>query len=67
MCRTAGATLAASFEPLDHRRNIVSVSLLYRYYFGRYSFDLAQLVPYSRERSTHYSDRLHDFSVTISK
>ena len=40
-----------------------------RYYFGRCSSELAQLVPlpYSRGRSTRYSDRLHDFSVTISR
>ena len=41
----------------------------YRYYFGRCSSELAQLdpLPYSRGRSTHYSDRLHDFSVTIPR
>ena len=37
------------------------------YYFGRCSSELAELVPlpYSQGRSTWYSDRLHDFSVTI--
>ena len=37
--------------------------------FGRCSSELAQLVPlpYSRGRSTRYSDRLHDFSVTIPR
>ena len=37
--------------------------------FGRCSSELAQLVPlpFSRGRSTRYSDRLHDFSVTIPK
>ena len=46
-----------------------SKSLFYRYYFGRYSSGLAELVPlpYSRGRSTRYSDRLHDFSVTIPR
>ena len=46
-----------------------SLSLFYRYYFGRCSSELAQLVPllYSRERSTCYSDRLHDFSVIIRR
>ena len=59
--------LAASLEPLAHRRNVVSLSLFYRYYFGRCSSELAQLVPlpFSRGRSTRYSDRLHDYSVTI--
>ena len=68
-CRTVGPSLAASLEPLAHRRNVASLSLFYRYYFGRCSSELAQLVPlpYSRGRSTRYSDRLHDFSVTIPR
>ena len=67
ICRVVGPSLAASLEPLAHRRNVASLSLFYRYYFGRCSSELAQLVPFpfSRERSTRYSDRLHDFSVTI--
>ena len=38
-------------------------------YFGRYSSELAQLVPLRGStigQSTYYSERLHDFSVTIS-
>ena len=68
ICRTVGSLLAASLEPLTHRRN-VALSLFYRYYFGRCSSELAQLVPlpYSRGRSTRYSDRFHDFSVTIPR
>ena len=45
ICRTAGPSLAASLEPLAHRRNVASLSLFYRYYFGRCSSELAQLVP----------------------
>ena len=69
ICRIVGPSLAASLEPLAHRRNVASVSLFYRYYFGRCSSELAQLVllPFSRGRSTRYSDRLHDFSVTIPR
>ena len=69
ICRTVGPSLAASLEPLAHRRNVASLSLFYRYYFGRCSSELAQLVPlpYSRGRSTRYSDRLHDSSVTIPR
>ena len=68
ICRTVGPSLAASLGALAHHRIFASLSLFYRYYFGR-SSELAQLVPFlfSRGRSTHYSDRLHDFSVTISK
>ena len=69
ICRTVSPSLAASLEPLAHRRNVDSLSLFYRYYLGRCSSELAQLVPlpYSRGMSTCYSDRLHDFSVTIPR
>ena len=69
ICRTVGPSLATSLETLTHRRNVASLSLFYRYYFGRCSSELAQLVPlpFSRRRSTRYSDRLHDFSVTIPR
>ena len=69
ICRIVGPSLAASLEPLAHRRNVASLSLFYRYYFGRCSSELAQLVPlpFSRGRSTRYSDRLHDSSVTIPR
>ena len=69
ICRTASPSYAASHEPLAHHRNVASSSLFYRYNFGRCSSKLAQLVPlpYFQGRSTHYSDRLHDFSVTIPK
>ena len=69
ICSTVGPSLAASLESLAHRRNMASLSLFYRYYFGRCSSELAQLVPlrFSRGRSTRYSDRLHDFSVAIPR
>ena len=54
--RTVDASLSAFLESLAHRRDVASLNLLYRYYF-----------PFSRGRSTHYSDILHDFSVTISR
>ena len=58
ICRTAGPSLAASLEPLAHRRNVASLSLFYRYFFGRCSSELSQLVPlpFSQGMSTHYSD-----------
>ena len=66
ICRTVGPSLATSLEPCS---NVASLSLFYRYYFGRCSSELAQMVPlpFSQGRSTCYSDRLHDFSVTIPK
>ena len=67
--RTVVSSLAASHEPLSHCRNMASLSHFYRYYFGRCFSELAQLVPlpFSRGRSAHCFDRLHDFSVTIPR
>ena len=67
ICRTVGPSLAASLEPLAHHQNLATLSLFYRCYLGRCSSELAQLVPlpFSCRRSTQYSDRLHDSSVTI--
>ena len=69
ICRTVGPSLAASVEPLAHHRNVPSLSLFYRYYFGRCCSELAQLVPlcFSQGKPTRYSDRLHDFCVTIPR
>ena len=69
MCRTVGPPLCTFLEPLAHCQSVASLSLFYRYYFGRCSSELAQLVPlpFSQGRSARYSDRLHDFSVAIRK
>ena len=69
ICRTVVPSLAASLEPLTHRRNVASLSLFCRYYFGRCSSELAQLVPlpFSQGRSTRPSDRLDNFSPTIPR
>ena len=51
ICRTVSPSRAASLEPLAQCRNVASLGLFYRYYFGICSSELAQLVPlpYSRE------------------
>ena len=69
ICRTVGPLIAFCFEPLVYSRNVASLSLFCRYYFGRCSSEQAQLVPlpFSRGRSTRYCNRLHDFSVTIPR
>ena len=63
ICRTVYLLLAASLEPLGHRRNVASLRLFYKYYFGRCSSELAQLVLrlYSRGVSNRYFDRLNFF------
>ena len=64
-----GTSLAASLEPLAHRRIVAILSFFYRYYFVKCSSELAKLVTvrFSRGMSTRYSDRLHDSSVTIPR
>ena len=54
---------------MGHNKNVTSLSLFYGYYFSRYSSELAELVlrPCFYERSTRYSDRLYDFSVSIPR
>ena len=44
ICRTVGPSVAASLEPLTRLQNVASLSLFYRYYFGKCLSDLAQLV-----------------------
>ena len=49
--------------------SLTKCSLFCRYYFGKCSYKLAQLVllPFSQGRSTCYSDWLHDCSATIPR
>ena len=67
ICRTVGPSFAASLEALAYCQNVASLSLFYGYYFGRCLSELTELVPppYSQGMSTRFSDRLHNFSVTI--
>ena len=64
-----GIVRQATKADMQDCENVASLSLFYRYHFERCSSELGQLVPlpFSRGRSTRYSDRLHDFSVTIPR
>ena len=68
ICSTVGPFLAASLKPLAHGQNVASLSL-----FCRYLVDVLQNwlnwfhFLFFWGRSTSYSGRLHDFSVTISR
>ena len=44
ICRTVDPSLATSLDPLTHCGNVGSLNLFYRYYFGRFSSELGQLV-----------------------
>ena len=63
ICWTVGSLLAASLKHMAYRRNLASLSLFWRYYFGRCWPELVQLVPlpYSWGRSTRQSNSLHIF------
>ena len=43
---TVDPTIAASLEPMAKCQNVASLSLFYRYNFGRSSSKLAELVPF---------------------
>ena len=59
--------LLCLLKPLAHHRNVASLSLVYSYYFGGCSSELAELVPLSHSCGNFisYSNRLHDFFVTF--
>ena len=69
ICKTVGPKLAASFKPLGHCRRVAFLTFFFRYYVGRCSSELTEFVPlpYSCWSSSRYSDRLHDFSVTVPR
>ena len=69
ICRTFGPSLTTSLGSLAHHRNVTSLPFFYWCCFGRCSSELAQLVPllFCWERSSCYSDRLHDLSFTIPR
>ena len=45
ICRTVAPSHSASLEPVSHGQNVGGLSLFYRYYIGRCSSELAELVP----------------------
>ena len=45
VCTTVGPSHAASLEPLVYHQNAAALSIFYKYYFGRCSSELDQLVP----------------------
>ena len=67
ICRTVGPSVSASLEPFVYLQNIASLSLFYRFYFDRYSSELAKLVPlpFSRGRCFHCSDGFYDFLSSL--
>ena len=44
ICKTSGLSFTTCLEPLAYHRNVASLSLFYRYYFGRCLSKLTELV-----------------------
>ena len=67
ICNVVGPELLPSLQSLGHRQGVVSLILFYRYYFGRCSSELSELLslPHVCGHSTRYSNRLHDFVVNV--
>ena len=63
VCGAGVSSLPTSLKSLAHRRNVANLSLFFRYFFGRCSSELAQLVslPYSHGKLARYSNGLHNF------
>ena len=66
-----GPELYSTLQPLSHRRNVASISLFYRYIYGKCSTELHSLVPPLRvfRRQTRYSNDCakHPFLLQILK
>ena len=67
VCGTIGPSRAVTLELLAQLRNIVRSNLFCRYYFGICSCEPVKpvLLPYSRNGSSLYFNRMHDFSASI--
>merc|ERR1712030_125544 len=60
-------TVTANIPSLSLRRNVASLSLFYRYYFGQCSVELASRVPPTKlwQRGTRQASSSHAFSVDV--
>ena len=57
--------LSSDLQALSHRRDVASLSLFYKYYYGKCSSELADLVPPKlvTVRSTRLSEQMHCHTV----
>ena len=62
-----GPELASDLQSLSHRRNVASLSLFYRYFHGRCSNELHELVPPPKTffRVTRHSSQAHPYCVKV--
>ena len=64
-----GPILASKLQPLSHRRMVASLSLFYKYFHGRCSTELYQLIPPLKtfNRNTRLAARSHSYTVSLPK
>ena len=62
-----GDSLFSTLQPLSHRRNVASLALLYRYYNGRCSNELHEMVPPRKTfaRNTRFSANVHPHFLEV--
>ena len=67
MKKLVGSALYSTLEPLSHRRDVASLSLFYRYYFGRCSDGLhtSMFPTFVASRPTRRVNFLHSFCVQV--
>ena len=65
ICNIVGPDLASCLQPLSIRRDVASLSLLYKYFHGRCSSELSSLVPPLKvfNRRTRLSSSSHPFTL----
>ena len=64
-----GEELGTTLQPLSHRRSVASLCLFYRYFHGKCSTSLSNLVPPVRvfERETRLSACSHPYTVAVPR
>ena len=60
-----GSGLSSDLQALSHKTDVANLSLVYKYYYGNCSSQLADLVPPERAtvRSTCFSEQMHCHTV----
>ena len=60
-----GSGLSSDLQALSHRRDVASLSLFYKYYYGKCSSEFADLVPPKRVtvKSNRFSEQMHHHTV----
>ena len=64
-----GSGLSAGLQAKSHRRDVANLSLFYKYYYGKYSSELADLVPpkHVTVRSTWFSEQIIELILLINQ